>query len=140
MTRLTLRLFSVVLLAFAMTACGDEPETPTAPTAPTTFTETFSGTLTPNGARTHSFTSQASGTVTATLSALSPDSTVSVGLALGTLNNSGLCQIVLPNDNAVVTSIVSGGVSAIGSLCVRISDVAGTLTQPTNYEIIVVHP
>lgn len=127
-----------MLAAFA-TACGDDTETPTSPTAPTTYTETFTGTLTPNGAQTHSFASQASGTVTATLSALAPDSTVSVGLALGTWNGA-VCQIVLPNDKAVVTTVVTGGVSAIGSLCVRIADVAGTLTGPTTYEIIVVHP
>src|SRR5688500_8936047 len=139
MSRLTLRTLGVLLLPLAMTACGDDAETPTAPTPPTTFTETFTGTLTPNGARTHNFVSQASGTVTATLTALSPDSTISVGLALGTWNGQ-VCQIVLPNDNAVVTTVVTGGTSAIANLCVRISDVAGTVTQPTNYEIVVVHP
>ena len=139
MSRLILRTLPVVLLAFAMSACSDDPETPTTPTAPTTFTETFTGTLTPNGARTHSFSSQASGTVTATLSSLAPDATISVGLALGTWNGA-VCQVVLPNDNAVVTTVVTGGVSAIGSLCVRIADVAGTVPQPTNYEIVVVHP
>jgi hypothetical protein len=127
------------MFALALSGCSDDPETPTTPTTPVTFTENFSGTLTPNGARTHSFSSQASGTVTATLSSLAPDATISVGLALGTWNGA-VCQIVLPNDNAVVTTVVTGGVSAVGSLCVRIADVAGTVTQPTDYEIVVVHP
>jgi hypothetical protein len=137
--KLILRTLSVVMLAIAMSACGEEDDPPTAPTPPTTFTQTFSGTLTPNGARTHSFATQASGTVTATLSSLAPDATISVGLALGTWNGA-VCQILLPNDNAVVTTVVTGGVSAIGSLCVRIADVAATVTQPTDYEIVVVHP
>jgi hypothetical protein len=137
--KLILRTLSVVMLAIAMSACGEEDDPPTAPTPPTTFTQTFSGTLTPNGARTHSFATQASGTVTATLSSLAPDATISVGLALGTWNGA-VCQILLPNDNAVVTTVVTGGVSAIGSLCVRIADVAATVMQPTDYEIVVVHP
>lgn len=139
MTRLRLHALPLVLLALAASACGDDPPTPTAPTPPPMFTETFTGTLTRNGAQTHNFSSQASGTVTATLSSLAPDSTVRVGLALGTWNGA-VCQIVLSNDNAVVTTVVSGGVSAVGSLCVRIADVAGTLPVPTSYQIIVVHP
>jgi hypothetical protein len=44
--------FAVVLLA---AACGDD--SPTAPSQPNTptVTDTFTGTLNPNGARTHSF-------------------------------------------------------------------------------------
>ena len=133
------RTLSVLLLAVALSSCGDdEPETPTAPTAPTTFTETFAGTLTRNGAQTHTFSSQASGTVTATLQTLS-NSPATVGLALGTFN-AGSCQVVITNDKAVQATVVGGGVSAIGSLCVRIFDAAGTLPGPTDYQIVVVHP
>ena len=134
-----LRTLTVVLLALALSACGEDDETPTSPTAPTMFTATFTGTLTRNGAQTHTFSSQASGTVTATLTSLAPDSSVRVGLALGTWNGA-VCQVVLPNDSAAVSTVVTGGVSALGSLCVRIFDAAGTLPQPTVYEIVVMHP
>ena len=126
-----------VLLAVATSACGDDVQTPASPTTPTNFTERFSGTLTRNGAQTHNFDTQASGTVTATLNVLTPD-TATVGLALGTWNGA-VCQIVLANDRAVVTTVLQGGVSAVGRLCVRLYDV-GTLAQPTNYEVVVVHP
>src|SRR5687767_4026331 len=132
--RLILRTLTVVTFALALSACSDDMDPPTTPTPPTTFTENFNGTLTPNGAKTHSFSTQASGEITATLSSLAPDATISVGLALGTWNGV-LCQIVLPNDNAVVTTVVKGAASAVASLCVRISDVTATVKEPTDYQI-----
>jgi hypothetical protein len=128
-----------VMLVLALAACGtDELPTNPDPVAPDPVTETFSGTLTRNGAATHNFSSQASGTVTATLSALAPDSTLVIGLSLGTWNGSQ-CQLVITKDNATQASVVSGGVSAFGQLCVRVYDV-GNITVPVTYEISVVHP
>jgi hypothetical protein len=137
--KLILRTLPLVMSALVLSGCSDDPEGPTTPTPPVTFTENFSGTLTPNGAKTHFFSTQASGEITATLSSLAPDATISVGLALGTWNGA-VCQIVLPNDNAVVTTVVTGAASAVASLCVRISDVTGTVKEPTEYAIVVVHP
>jgi hypothetical protein len=137
--KLILRTLPLVVFALVLSGCSDDPEGPTTPTPPVTFTENFNGTLTPNGAKTHSFSTQASGEITATLSSLAPDATISVGLALGTWNGV-VCQIVLPNDNAVVTTVVTGAASAVASLCVRISDVAATVKEPTDYQIVVVHP
>jgi hypothetical protein len=132
-------LFAVLLPALAMTACGsDEPTTPTNPTTPTTVTETFSDSIGRNGARTHNFSSSASGAVTATLTTLAPDSALVVGFSLGTWNGS-VCNIVLANDAATQGTVVTGGVSSFGSLCVRIYDV-GNITDPISYEITVVHP
>ena len=104
----------------------------------TTVTETFSGTLTKNGAVTHTFVSGAAGTVTATLSLLSPDASTPIGLSLGTWNGA-TCAIVLANDKAIQTSVVTGNVSAVGSLCARVYDV-GNLSAPASYEIQIVHP
>jgi hypothetical protein len=139
--RLLARTLPAIALAFVATACGsDDPTTPTTPTTPVTVTETFSGTVNQNGAATHTFTTQASGTVTATLTALSPDSALVVGLSLGTWNGA-VCQIVLANDNATQATVVTGGVSSFGSLCVRVYDVGKiTAAQPAGYEITVVHP
>jgi len=132
-------------LAFAvvvtLVACGDDDlQNPTSPTPAPTVTETFSGTVNQNGAATHNFSSQASGTVTATLTTLAPDSSLVVGLALGTWNGS-VCQQILPNDRATQGTVITGGVSSFGSLCVRIYDVGNIPAgQPASYEITVVHP
>ena len=43
--------FLAVAMALGAAACGsDTPTTPTTPTTPVTVTDTFAGTLTPNGA------------------------------------------------------------------------------------------
>lgn len=119
--------------------CGDDdPTTPTSPTTPVIVNETFAGTITRNGAATHSFSAQASGTVTATLTALAADEGTKVGLALGTFNGSA-CQLVITKDDAVQSTTVTGAVSALGNLCVRIYDV-GDFTQNVDYEILVSHP
>jgi hypothetical protein len=140
MTRRLLPGLAVIAAAMVWTACDAQNpfEIPTTSTPPETFTDTFTGTLTPHGARTHTFSTQASGMVTATLLALSPDAGVTVGLALGTWNGSA-CQVVIAKDDAAVSSVVTGAVSSLGSLCVRIYDV-GALQAPTEYEIQVVHP
>jgi hypothetical protein len=123
----------------ALAACGDDDfDTPTAPTEPTIITESFSGRVIPRGAQSHSFATQASGTVTATLKFLVPDPTVAMGLALGTWNGS-TCSLVITKTDAVQSTSITGAVSALGSLCVYIHDV-GNLTAPVEYEIEVLHP
>jgi hypothetical protein len=137
------RLIAATLLTLVAVALGgcddDDPVTPVAPTPPVVITETFSGTVTRNGAVTHPFASQASGTVTSTLTLLSAAEGTKIGLALGTVNVTGTCQLVITKDDAVQGSVVTGAVSALGSLCVRIYDTGG-LTQSADYEIQVAHP
>lgn len=134
-----IRSLTLVTLLLALAACGDDdPMTPTEPTPPPTFTETFTGTVNRNGAVTHTFATQASGTVTATLTTLAPESALIVGLSLGTWNGTA-CQLVITKDDATQGSVLTGGVSTLGSLCVRIYDV-GNIVDPIAYEITVVHP
>jgi len=136
---------SFLVCAAAMTAalvsgaCSNN--TPTAPTLPevVTTSETFSGSININGAATHSFFTTVTGTVTATLTGLDPAETATIGLSMGTWNGA-TCAIVIANDKAVLTSVVTGTVStSSGSLCVRVYDV-GSLTGQTGYEVQVVHP
>ena len=61
-----------------------------------------------------------------------------MGLTLGTWNGEG-CQSVIANDRASQGTVVIGTASTTGNLCVRVYDAAGTLAQPTDYEIQVVH-
>lgn len=137
MPRSTVRvLLGASLVAAA--ACGNNTVTTPTPTTPTTLTETFSGTLTVNGAASHSFVVQTSGTVTAGINSLSPDSTAVVGLSLGTWNGA-TCQIVIANTRAQQGSVVIGTATSLGNLCVFIQD-TGQLAAPTTYEIQVAHP
>src|SRR5689334_10831985 len=136
-----MRRLAIVALAAALAtaACGDDSSSniPTTPTIPTT-TDSFPGTLNPNGGRTHTFITARSGSITATLVSLGPDSGLTVGFALGTWNGNA-CQQTLVKDNAVQTSAILGAASSAGTLCVRIYD-QGTLTGPVDYQIDVVHP
>ena len=136
MRRLPL-LFAIVL-AFGLAACDEAPTTTTPTSDPTK--DIFSDVLEPNGARTHPFTTARSGDVIATLTALDPDATVVIGVALGTLSGSGTCQILLSRDAATVNSVVTGAVTSATSLCLRVYDAAGALTAPTTYTVQVLHP
>jgi hypothetical protein len=133
----TARIALVLPFALLIMGCGDDPVTlPTTPTAPT-VTETFSGTLNINGGITHNFVAGTFGTVTSTLTVVSPDTAV-IGMSLGTWNGIS-CQIIIAADKAALNTTVTGNVSSIGNLCVRLYDV-GSLTESTSYEVQVVHP
>jgi hypothetical protein len=132
------RSLTFAMLVLALAACGDDDVTPPTGPTPDPITETFSGMVNRNGAATHNFSTQASGTLTATLTTLGPDSALIVGMSLGTWNGSA-CQLVITKDDATQGTVITGGVSSLGSLCVRIYDV-GNIVDPINYEITVVHP
>ena len=121
-------------------ACGDNAAAPTAPTStpPPTITETFSGSINRNGAATHAFLAQAAGTVTATLTTLSPEGTEAIGLSLGTWNGTA-CQIVIANTAAAQGAVILAVASSAGNLCVFVQDV-GKIAVAASYEITVVHP
>lgn len=132
------RVVLCVSLALGAAACGEEIQTPTTPTEPTTVTETFSGTVTVNGAVTHPFATTTTGLVTVTLASLSPEG-ATVGLSLGTWNGAS-CAIIIANDQAVRTSVVTGTVTTVGGLlCARVYDV-GRMTEAASYEVSVTHP
>jgi hypothetical protein len=133
-----LRVLAAMALALGTAACGSStPTTPTT-TTPVTVTDTFAGTLTPNGAASYNFTTASSGSVTATLATLSPDTTLIVGLSLGTWNGNA-CQVVLSKDSATQFSFIVGQAAQASTFCVRIYDV-GNVTDPATYEIQVNHP
>ena len=129
---------ATVLVAAVMAAgCGDDPITAPPLETPTVVSETFSGTVTVNGAFTHPFTVARAGSVTAQVTALAPDDTVTIGLALGTWNGFA-CQVIIANDTAKLSSAVLGTATTPGSLCVRVYDVGG-LAAATNYDVKVDH-
>jgi hypothetical protein len=127
-----------VALALGAAACGNSTTTAPTPTTPVTVTDTFAGTLTPNGAASYTFTTATSGTVTATIATLSPNSTLVVGLALGTWSGNA-CQLTLTKDSSTQSSFLIGQASQASTFCVRIYDV-GNVVDPASYEIQVNHP
>src|SRR5689334_8292182 len=130
-------LVCLLLAALCAAACQDTATTttPTSTTPPTT--QNFSDTVPVNGGKTFEFSSTSRGTVTATLTTLAPDGAV-LGMSLGTWN--GLtCQQVLVNDQAIQGTQVTGTVSAVGNLCLRMYD-SGKLTGPATFSVDVSHP
>jgi hypothetical protein len=134
---MSLRFLTLLLLAACCTACDDSTTT-TTPTSTTTTTQTFSGTLTVNGAETFQFSSTARGAVTATLTSIGPDSAMVIGLSLGAWNGTS-CQVLLDNTQTAQGAGLLGTVSGVGNLCLRVYD-AGKLTQPATYSVDVSHP
>jgi outer membrane protein assembly factor BamE (lipoprotein component of BamABCDE complex) len=131
-----LALAVAVLLAMSLSACSSE--TPTTPT-PTgeKVTETFSGTISAGGFSLHPFTANLAGPVVATLTALSPESTTSVVLELGTYSYE-LCSAVVANNNATVNSVTVGMATAQVNLCLYLAD-GGNVTETTSYTVTVSH-
>lgn len=134
------RLVLLVTVVGAASACdNNDPTTPTQPTTPpVTQTETFSGRLNQNGAITFPFVVASAGGVTATMTAIAPDSTKVIGMAIGTWNGTA-CTLLITNDQATQGSIISGNASAAGNLCIRVYDV-GYVTDPITFSVQVVHP
>jgi hypothetical protein len=139
MRQLILRIAIVSLAATAGACSGLIDELPTTPD-PVITTETFTGTLTVNGSQTHPVFTGATGAVTATLTSLGEAPPSKVGFSMGTLSQTGVCTVVLRNDNAVVNSALTGTVSTLqGSLCVTVYD-TGAMTAPLDYIFTVSHP
>jgi hypothetical protein len=133
-----LRALVLPLAAVAFGCSGDIDNLPTTPD-PVIVTETFTGTLSVNGAATHNVFTSATGTVLATLTSLGENPPEKVGFSMGTLAGA-TCTVILHNDSAVVTSNLLGTVTTLaGSICVRVHDV-GALKEPVSYTFTVTHP
>jgi hypothetical protein len=140
---------ALLLAALAATAGCDNnnsvttPTNPTTPTTPTTpaTTETFSGTLTLNGSQIYPFTATSAGTVAATLTTEEPDSTLLIGLSLGSWSGTA-CQISIDNAAAAQSAVITGTVTAAAALCVRVYDAKGNIpaSQPVNFTVTIAHP
>jgi hypothetical protein len=133
---------SVVLLGFlvaslAAAGCDNGPETPTIPTTPT-VTETFNGTVNLNGSVTHSFAANNAGNVTATITSMNPQAAV-LGFQLGTWDTVR-CTAIVSNDFAALNSVLSGTTQSSASLCVKVHDPNGALSDsPVAYTVTVSH-
>jgi len=130
----------VCVLAALAAACNNGTKV-TSPT-PTIVTETFAGILTPNGAVTHTFTTQTAGPIQAALTAVAPDATKSIGFSMGTYNTTtNVCQIVLDNQIALPGALLQGNGSTAATYCIRVYD-TGNVTSDVefSYGLTVAHP
>ena len=118
-------------------ACGSDL-TSLETTPSQTVTESFTGTLNPNGGTTHAFVVSGRGAVRATLTAIGDDNTRVLGLALGNWTGTS-CNLAATNDYAIVTIPLTASVSAAGQLCARVYDSQG-VPDATTYTLEVIHP
>jgi hypothetical protein len=138
MSRFTLA--AMLGAALSAAACSNPSTLPTTPTTPAPIiTDTFTGTLTRNGATTFPFSVATTGAVTATLTAVS-DSSVVVGMSLGVWTGAAsTCSALLSNDQAAQGTTIVGTASGIGTLCLRVYDI-GRVVDPIDYSVTVQHP
>jgi hypothetical protein len=132
------RIFSTVLgLTLFTAACAD----PIAPSAPSpvvpTISEVFTGTLIQLGSNTHPFTIQQVGGLKVSLSDVSPAASVTLGLGTQSLVSCTLLNVVTYQPG--VTAQLSGTATTTGQFCVMVYDAAGTLAEPVNYTVNVLH-
>ncbi len=137
MRRFTRSMLVVLGLAASSWSCSNTTPTTVTPN-PNPVSEQFSGTLTVNGAQIFTFHASTPGTITVTLTTLSPDTTTQVGLSLGTWNGAA-CQAIIANDKAVQGTTVTGTATASATLCARAYDV-GNLSQSESVVVTVIHP
>jgi hypothetical protein len=131
-------LLAAVSLFMLIGAGCDKPSTPTpVQPSPQAVTETFSGTLTVNGAITFPFAAEQAGALTGTLTAVGPESSV-IGIALGTYAGT-TCEVRLANDQAGLSAVITGVVNASGLLCARVYDATGKLVAPVTFTLTVAH-
>ena len=129
---------SVMITSGCTNALNDLLGTPTSNSNSTT-TDTFNGSLAPNGSLVFTFSVSTSGSVAVTLTTVSPATTGPLGLGVGPSSN-GTCTIA--NATSGATAGGSPQLSATenpGTYCVKVSD-AGTLVTTSNVTVTVAHP
>lgn len=137
---------AIAVLAIAASACSDNTLSQLAaasnPVA-NPSTETFTGTLSQNGAFTHIFTISTLGSVTVTIVGLAPNTSQIVGLTLGVWNGTSCSTSPQTGGSAVDTATTGSSITlnatAAGNLCARLYDV-GFVTTPVLYTMTITHP
>jgi len=123
--------------------CGSSSSSSSSTTAPsaTTYTDTFSGNVATGGSNKDSnkFTVHQAGNISATITKLSPLSTITIGLGLGVYDNTNnVCNLQLFADNAKLNQVLAASVSVAGDLCVGVYDV-GNIVDSVDFEVSVTH-
>jgi hypothetical protein len=113
--------------------------TVTPPNAPgTSITEIHSAQLTPNGSVTFSFSTNASGAISASLTSIAPDTGLTLGLALGILSGTS-CEIVIKNDLSTQGTAVLGVAGSASNFCAVVYDSSGVVTTLETVSVTLTH-
>jgi hypothetical protein len=136
---------AAALLTFAVLGAGcgnNDTTTPTTPTAPPSpATETLSGSMAQNGTATRTFTASKSGTVSVTLAAAGPPSSIVLGLGLGIRAATGLdCKFsTTVNTPAGAAAQLTAAVDA-GTYCAGAYDIGNVGPNGISVTVTVTHP
>jgi hypothetical protein len=142
----TARFAGVIVLAASTAlgaACGgsNNTSTVTAPTG-TLVTDTFNGTVAVGGSDAHNFTITTPGNaLNVTLLSTAPQTTLTMGLGVGTPSSTGTCSI-LPNGSITTpagsVAQLTGSNFGAGTYCVVVVDI-GNAAGPITYTVTVAH-
>jgi hypothetical protein len=133
-----------LLVAAALAAaagCGSTAPTAPSATAPATTTDSFTGSVAQLGSENHVFAVAANGTVTISLTAVSPLASMSLGVAVSTSDGTNCLVQISQNADARTGTAALTGLAATGNYCVRVYD-SGNIQPSTSvsYTVQVVHP
>jgi hypothetical protein len=129
------RSVAALALAGAVSSCGGDTTTPTTPTS---VIDSFNGTLAAQGSVQFPFTVTTPGVVSATLTTLNPQATITVGFGLGQ-PSAGVCNLISGafSESAKVGQPISGSIGA-GSYCVALYDI-GNVVGSDDFTITIAH-
>jgi hypothetical protein len=131
-------LFAPCLVSAALAmACGGVGDLPADGPTVTPTTENFTETIQKNGAATVVFSEGIPGTISATITTLSPQTDISLSFSIGTWDGA-TCSVGVSNDAAIVNTTLTGDAAA-GSFCARVSDTSGKVTGSENVGLTIVH-
>lgn len=136
----------------ACSACGGSGSSATTGPSPTVFSETFTGTVTQGMTRDvpdfgppdvpHRFTIHQAGNLEATITAIGPLSTITLGLGFGVWDGtSQSCALPLQiySDSAKINQTLAASSNAAIDACVAIYDVGNVGDTPVTYTVVVTH-
>ena len=101
--------------------------------------ETFSGTVTPQGFTSHSFSVNKTGEISIKITALAPQTNVPLGVIWAQATSDGSCVAVIQSGVANLGIPAVVGQIFSGNYCVLVYDL-GILTEAETYTVVVSHP
>jgi hypothetical protein len=130
------RIALACLLVALATGCGSNASTTTSPSTTSPTQESWSGVLAPGGASSRSFTANAAGTISVTLT--TAGDTVGLGVGLPRTTGGGCRLGVSVTASAGSTAQLTTQADS-GGYCVQVFD-PGTLTNPIPFALTINHP
>ena len=125
----------LVPIAAAAIGCGTET-VPTAPTLETSFTYTTS--VTPNGAVARTFSTYETGSITATLTSVTPAVTLGLGIGIPRSDGGGCLLTTSAEVTSSSTPQLVLRADSASTYCLKVYDV-GRVTERAEFSVTVTH-